>query len=187
MKQNPASDILFLRLRHAVAEVQLVLFGLLVWCSDKLRDTWRNAEWRAGLLEELQHLRRAQAMLVFLAAQARLRTAGALAGNGGPACTTVCRRGRRRSGRPPNAPPGFARALYTHRRRVVWRIVASGSGLRGRLEALRAARDDFDALVARMASRLREGVRVAAHIMTQAPMERCAALARVEARYADTS
>jgi len=187
MKHEHASDILFLRLRHAVAEAQLVLFGLLIWCSDKLRDTWRNAEWRADLLVELRHLRRAQAILVFLAAQARLRTAGASPAYGGPACTTVGRRGRRRSGRPPNAPQGFARAVYTHRRRIVWRIVPSGRGLRGRLEALRDARDDFDALVARMASRLREGVRVAAYIMTRAPMERCVALARVETRYADTS
>jgi len=186
MKQNPASDILFLRLRHAVAEVQLVLFGLLVWCSDKLRDTWRNAEWRADLLVELQHLRRAQAMLVFLAAQAKLRTAGALAGNGGSVCTTVCRRGRRRSVRPPNAPQGFSRAIYTHRRRIVWRIVAGGRGLRGRLEALRDARDDFDALVARMVARLQR-TRVAAYVMTHAPVERCIALARVEECYADTS
>jgi len=187
MKHEHASDILFLRLRHAVAEAQLVLFGLLVWCADKLRDTWRNAEWRADLLVELRHLRRAQAMLVFLAAQARLRTAGASPALSGPACTTVCRRGRRRSVRPPNAPHGFSRAIYTHRRRIVWRIVASGRGLRGRLEALRDAQDNFDALVTRMVSRLREGVRVAAYIMTHAPMERCVALARVEERYADTS
>jgi len=123
---------------------------------------------------------------VFLAAQARLRTAGASPAYGGPACTTVCRRGRRRSVRPPNAPCGFARALYTHRRRIVWRIVASGRGLRGRLEALRDARDNFDALVARMVARLQRN-RVAAYVMTRAPMERCVALARVEARYADTS
>jgi len=187
MKQQPASDILFLRLRHAVAEAQLVLFGLLVWCADKLRDIWRNAEWRADLLVELRHLRRAQAMLVFLAAQARLRTAGALAGNGGSACTTVCRRGRRRSGRPPNAPPGFARAIYTHRRRIVWRVVAGGRGLRGRLEALRDARDNFDALVARMVARLREGVAVAAYLMTRAPKERCTALAHVAAPCIDSS
>ena len=126
-------------------------------------------------------------MLVFLAAQARLRTAGALAGNGGSACTTVCRRGRRRSGRPPNAPPGFARAIYTHRRRIVWRVVAGGRGLRGRLEALRDARDNFDALVARMVARLREGVAVAAYLMTRAPKERCTALAHVAAPCIDSS
>jgi len=187
MTHEHAADPLFQRLRHAVAEAQLVLFGLLIWFSDKLGDWWRACDWREEMLVELRHLRRAQAMLVFLAAQARLRTAGALAGNGGSACATVCRRGRRRSVRPPNAPPGFARALYTHRRRIVWRIVAGGRGLRGRIEALRDARDNFDALVARMVARLRESVRVAAYIMTRAPVERGVALARADECYADTS
>lgn len=154
-----------------VTRAQIMLCDLLLWCADRLGACWRDRGWRAEMLEELRHLRRASAMLVFMAAHRQW----------------IAPAPGKRTHRPPNAPNGFARPRWRHGRRAVWRIVASGRGLRGRIEALRRTMANFRTLVARTLARLQQRMPVAAYVMTRAPMERCAALARVEECDVDSS
>jgi hypothetical protein len=92
-----------------------------------------------------------------------------------------------RLNRPPNAPHGCTRSRKRRTRRIVWRVVKSGRGLAGRIRAMRAFHENFDALVARLVARLSRRVPVAAYLITCAPCDACIALAFVDARAVDDS
>jgi hypothetical protein len=72
-------------------------------------------------------------------------------------------------------------------RRIVWRVVKAGRGLAGRIRAMRAFHENFDALVARLVARLSRCVPIAAYVMTCAPREACTARANVALRAVDDS
>jgi hypothetical protein len=153
-------------LRSLLRGVMLLLWDLLVrfGLEERMRD------WRPALLEELRDIRRAQACALVLAAQAQL-----------------AQQIHKPINRPPNAPHGCTRSRKRRTRRIVWRAVKAGRGLGGRIRAMRAFHESFDALVARMVARLNRGVPVAAYVMTCAPKEACLALACVETRAVDDS
>jgi hypothetical protein len=153
-------------LRSNLLRVMLLLWELLT----KFGLEEHLKEWRISLLEELRDIRRAQACALVLAAPKHLAT---------PVC--------KRINRPPNAPQGCVRSRKRRTRRVVWRVVNSGRGLAGRIRAMRAFHEDFDAMVARLIARLSRRVPVAAYVMTCAPREACVARADVAVRGVDDS
>ena len=154
-----------LALRSNLLGVMLLLWELLTkfGLADHLKD------WRISLLEELRDIRRAQACALVLAAPPFAPPA------------------HRRLKRPPSAPQGWARSGKRRTRRVVWRLVRAGRGLGGRIRAMHAFHENFDALVARLIARLSRHAPFAAYVMTCAPREACIALAVVDAHAVDDS
>jgi hypothetical protein len=153
-------------LRSHLLRVMLLLWELLTkfGLEEHLKD------WRVSLLEELRDIRRAQACALVLAAAERLAPPPG-----------------QRLNRPPNAPHGCTRSRKRRTRRIVWRVVKAGRGLAGRIRAMRAFHENFDALVARLIARLSRRVPVAAYVMTSAPREACIALAGVAVCAVDDS
>jgi len=160
------------RLFAALAQGRLWLLEIVAWIADCFGDGRIGRALRAGLVRDLQALRRGVAGVLVLLAMRRL-----------PASPPR----RPQALRPAHAPRGFRAAGRAEPMRGAMRQIRTGRGVRGRIAALARVLDDADRWIARLAAWIaREGF-TAPLLMVCAPMDAVAPQALVAPPAEDSS